>query len=107
MLVPFPSNKIWNWYYSIFLNFIYFQINKTRLIQINYPEHPLERNYSVVSGFSFMHKILPEDIKNFQTFFDKELSEKKLTFFREDILEHQEIDPISHCKYQRFCNRKA
>ena len=58
----------------------------------------MERNYSVVSGFTFMHKILPEDIQNFQNFFDKELSDKKLTFFRQDILEQQEIDPVGHCK---------
>ena len=45
-----------------------------------------------------MHKILPEDIQNFQNFFDKELSDKKLTFFRQDILEQQEIDPVGHCE---------
>lgn len=59
----------------------------------------MERNYSVINGFNMMHRIVPDDIKNFQNYFDKLMADNTLSFLREDILEHGDINPIEKCKY--------
>jgi hypothetical protein len=64
---------------------------------MQYPEHPLERNYSVMVGFNMMHKTLPADINRFQKFFDEEIENKFLTMTNENYIE-PDVNPIEYCK---------
>ena len=45
-----------------------------------------------------MHKIVQADIKEFQNYFDHLMTSKELKFFRDDVLEPNDVNPIQYCK---------